>query len=84
MNYDEATIDTLKESLLDKEEKGEFLEMIFAAISHASNEPGVTYRGLKLESVKTFFLEKILRRKPMKHLNLHAARVALKNVETAG
>ncbi|CAN0139158.1 unnamed protein product [Ectocarpus sp. 6 AP-2014] len=60
VNYDETTIDTLKESLLEKEEKGEFLEMMFAAISHASNEPVVTYRGLKLESVKTFFLEKIL------------------------
>lgn len=60
VDYDEATIATLKESLLEKEEKGEFLEMMFAAISHASNEPVVTYQGIQLESVKTFFLETIL------------------------
>ncbi|AAK14569.1 unnamed protein product [Ectocarpus sp. 4 AP-2014] len=56
------TIDLLKESLMDKDEKGEFLEMMFAAISHASNprDPVVTYRRLQLESVKHFFLEKML------------------------
>lgn len=58
----EATIDLLKESLMDKDEKGEFLEMMFAAISHASNplDPVLTYRRLQLESVKDFFLEKML------------------------
>lgn len=60
VDFDQATIGTLKDSLLDKEGQGEFLEMIFAAISHASNEPVVTYRSLKLESVKTFFLDTIL------------------------
>ncbi|CAB1107435.1 unnamed protein product [Ectocarpus sp. CCAP 1310/34] len=57
-----VTIDKLRESLLDKPEKGEFLEMIFAAISHASNkdEPVVTYHVLTLDSAKDFFLEKIL------------------------
>lgn len=39
---------------MDKEEKYEFVEIIFAAITCSSNEPVVTYRGLKLESVKTF------------------------------
>ncbi|CAM9140244.1 unnamed protein product [Ectocarpus sp. 8 AP-2014] len=55
-------IDKLKESLLDKPEKGEFLEMMFAAISHASNKdnPVVTYRVLTLDSAKDFFLEKIM------------------------
>lgn len=58
----EATIDLLKESLMDKDEKGEFLEMMFAAISYASNplDPVLTYRRLQLESVKDFFLEKML------------------------
>jgi len=58
----EATTDLLKESLVDKDEKGEFLEMMFAAISHASNplDPVLTYRRLHLESVKEFFLEKML------------------------
>jgi len=60
IDFDEATFDTLKESLLDKDEKGEFLEMMFAMISHASNEPIVTFRCLRLESVKAFFLEKVL------------------------
>lgn len=55
-------IDKLKESLLDKPEKGEFLEMMFAAISHASNKdnPVVTYRVLTLDSAKDFFLENIM------------------------
>ena len=39
VDFDEAIIDTLKDSLSDKEEKEEFLELIFAAISHSSNEP---------------------------------------------
>lgn len=39
VDYDDATIATLKECLLEKDEKGAFLEMMFAAISHASNEP---------------------------------------------
>lgn len=60
VDFDEATIGTLTQSLLDKEEKGEFLELIFAAISHSSNDPSVTYRALKLESVKTFFLDEML------------------------
>ncbi|CAN0575368.1 unnamed protein product, partial [Ectocarpus sp. 12 AP-2014] len=56
------TIDLLKESLMDKDQKGEFLEIMFAAISHASNprDPVLTYRRLQLESVKDFFLEKML------------------------
>ncbi|CAM9098125.1 unnamed protein product [Ectocarpus sp. 12 AP-2014] len=60
VNFDDATIDTLKGSLLDKEGKAEFLEMIFAAISHAFNDPVVTYRSLKLEWVKTYLLEEML------------------------
>lgn len=39
MDFDEAIIDTLKDSLSDKEEKEEFLELIFAAISPSSSEP---------------------------------------------
>lgn len=59
---EEATISKLQESLIDKDEKGEFLEMMFAIISHASNKdnPVVTYRILTLQSVKDFFLEKVL------------------------
>lgn len=59
---DNATISKLQESLMDKDEKGEFLEMMFAIISHASNKdnPVVTYRILTLQSVKDFFLEKVL------------------------
>ena len=60
INFDEATIDTLKESLLNNDAKREFLEMMNAVISHASNEPVVTFRCLQLESVRTFFLEKML------------------------
>lgn len=56
------TIAKLKESLMDKDEKGEFLEMMFAIVSHASNKdnPVVTYRILTLDSVKKFFMAKVL------------------------
>ncbi|CBN80448.1 EsV-1-154 [Ectocarpus siliculosus] len=56
------TIDLLKESLMDKDEKEEFLQMMFAIISHASNprDPVVTYRRLRLASARDFFLEKVL------------------------
>lgn len=56
MEFDQATIDTLKDSLVEKDEKREFLGTIVVAISHLSSEPAVTYRGLRLESVKAFFL----------------------------
>lgn len=59
---EEATVSKLKESLVDKTEKGEFLEMMFAIVSHASNptDPAVTYRLLTLDSVKEFFLKNVL------------------------
>ena len=51
----------LQESLIDKPEKKEFLEILFAAISYASNnDPIATLRGIKLDSVKEFFLKKVL------------------------
>lgn len=39
VDFDEAKIDALKDSFSDKDEKEEFLKLIFAAISHSSNEP---------------------------------------------
>lgn len=60
VDYDQATADTLKDSLLEKEERHAFLEIISAMVSHASNEPAVTYGNLKLESAKEFFLQTIL------------------------
>lgn len=35
---------------------------MYAAMMHSSNEPGVTYRALKLHTVKEFYLESILDR----------------------
>lgn len=62
VNFDEATVDTLKASLSETNEKYEFLETMYAAMMHSSNEPGVTYRALKLHTVKGFYLESILDR----------------------
>lgn len=59
--YDCTATETLKTSLIDKPEKEEFLEIMFAAISYASNnDPIATLRGIKLDSVKDFFLKKVL------------------------
>ena len=60
VNYDQATVATLKESLIQREEKEEFLQMMLAVISHASMKPAVTFQGLHVESVKTYFLKNIL------------------------
>ncbi|CAN0435945.1 unnamed protein product, partial [Pylaiella littoralis] len=60
VKFDEATVDTLKVSLSETNEKYEFLETMYAAMMHSSNEPGVTYRALKLQTVKEFYLETIL------------------------
>jgi len=60
VKYDEATIETLKDSLMEKKEKDEFLGIMFSAISHAANDPVCTWRGIKLNSVKEFFLETML------------------------
>ncbi|CAM9174237.1 unnamed protein product, partial [Sphacelaria rigidula] len=62
VNFDEATVYTLKSSLSETNEKHEFLETMYAAMMHSSNEPGVTYRALKLQTVKEFYLESILDR----------------------
>ncbi|CAN0408208.1 unnamed protein product, partial [Pylaiella littoralis] len=62
VKFDEATVDTLKASLSETNEKYEFLETMYAAMIHSSNEPGVTYRALKLQIVKEFYLETILDR----------------------
>ena len=60
VNYEEATVATLEECLMEKEEKATFLQMMFAVVSHVSNEPSVTFGGLNVESVKTYFLENML------------------------
>lgn len=62
VNFDEATVDTLKASLSETKEKYEFLETMYAAMVHSSNDPGVTYRALKLQTVQDFYLETILDR----------------------
>ncbi|CAM9544959.1 unnamed protein product, partial [Pylaiella littoralis] len=60
VDFNEATIDTLKHSLLDKREKEEFLGIMRAIISLAPHGPVATYRSIELEPVKVFFMETIL------------------------
>lgn len=60
LDFDEVTLDTLKDSLLNKREKEPFLEIMRAIISLSPDGPVVTYRSMKLESAKAFFLETIL------------------------
>lgn len=62
VNFDEATVDTLKASLSETNEKYEFLETMYAAMMHSSNAPGVIYRALKLQTVEEFYLKTILDR----------------------
>ena len=60
IGFDEATVDTLKECLFDTDKKGEFLDIIFAIISHSHKQPGDTFAGIKTKAVRKFFIEKML------------------------
>lgn len=60
VDYDKATVTTLKHCLLETKEKDEFLDIIFAIISHSHKQPTETFAGMKLETTKTFFLETVL------------------------
>lgn len=60
VNFDELTVDMWEGSLREKKEKYEFMEIIFAAISHVSSAPLMTFLDLRQASVKTFFLETML------------------------
>lgn len=60
IDFDEATVYTLKDCLLDTKEKDEFLDIIFATISHSHEQPADTFAGMRLETTKTFFLETVL------------------------
>lgn len=57
----QATIDMLKNSsVLDRKEKHEFLENVFAIFSHSSKEPVAALSRILIESVKGFLLQSIL------------------------
>lgn len=60
VNYDEATVNTLQECLFDTKERGVFLDIIFAIVSHAHKKPADTFAGMKLDTTKGFFLETVL------------------------
>ena len=69
LDFDEVSIGTLKDSLLDKkQEKEPFVEIMRAMISLSPDEPVVTYRNMKLESSKAFFLETILNKAQAKEM----------------
>lgn len=60
-DFDQATINTLKNCFVDDtKEKDEFLDIIFAIISHAHRQPLETYAGIKTETVAIFFMKTIL------------------------
>jgi hypothetical protein len=60
INFDTATVDTLKHSLFDTTIRDEFVDIIFTIISHSHKDPCDTYVGIKFNTVKEFFLDKIL------------------------
>lgn len=69
LDFDEVSIGTLKDSLLDKnQEKEPFVEIMRAMISLSPDEPVVAYRNMKLESTKAFFLETILSKAQAKNI----------------
>ncbi|CAM9947501.1 unnamed protein product, partial [Ectocarpus fasciculatus] len=60
-DFDQATINTLKNCFVDDtKEKDEFLDIIFAIISHAHRQPLETFAGIKTETVAIFFMKTIL------------------------
>lgn len=64
IDFEEATVDTLNGCLADgRNDKGEFLDIIFAIISHSHREPCETYAGIRRDTIKTFFLKTILDKK---------------------
>lgn len=60
IGFDEATVDTLKDCLFDTDKKEEFLDIIFAIISHSHKQPHDTFAGIKTETASKFFMDKIL------------------------
>lgn len=61
VDFDEATTDTLKGSLLlDRGEKREFVGIMRSIVSLAADGPVATLTHIELESVKRFFMETIL------------------------
>lgn len=60
VDFDEATVNTLKGGLLLDCGKQEFIGIMRAIVSLAADGPVSTYRSIGLESVKRFFMETIL------------------------
>lgn len=60
IDFQLATTDTLRASLDDKPGKGEFLEIMRALICLPMRGPEATFRDLRFESVKKYFMETIL------------------------
>ena len=60
VDVDNATVDTLRSSLLEKKEREEFLEIVRAVVFLARDGAGVVYRSLKSEAAKSYFMENIL------------------------
>lgn len=60
IDFDQATCNTLKDSLFERKEKDVFVGIICAIISVASSGPVATYDGIKSEVVKVFFMETVL------------------------
>lgn len=60
VDFDNATVDTLKNSLLENKEREEFLEIVRAVVFLPRDGAGAVYRSLKSDATRSFFLENIL------------------------